>query len=98
MHTNRRHAMATTLITDWRELAERSVDGLDVRLWWSRSTDRVQLTVADHRGGDHVVADVDGADALDAFRHPFAYADRRGRSQRPQPRRDLSLVHGREQQ
>ena len=30
--------MPTTLVTDWRELADRSGDGLDVRLWWSSST------------------------------------------------------------
>ncbi len=78
--------MHTTLVTDWRELADRSVDGLDVRLWWSSSTGRVQVTLADHRGGDHLVVDVDGADALDAFRHPFAYVDRAAdRLPRPRP-------------
>lgn len=91
--------MPTTLVTDWRELADRSVDGLDVRLWWSSSTGRVQVTLADHRGGDHLVVDVDGADALDAFRHPFAYVDRAAdRLPRPRRRRHLAPVPGREEQ
>ena len=91
--------MHTTLVTDWHELADRSVDGLDVRLWWSSSTGRVQITVADHRGGDHLVLDVDGAEALDAFRHPFAYGDRAaGCLPRPRRRRHLAPVPGTEEQ
>lgn len=91
--------MPTTLVTDWRELADRSVDGLDVRLWWSSSSGRVQVTLADHRGGDHlvVVVDVDGADALDAFRHPFAYVNRADRLPRPR-RHHLAPASGREEQ
>ena len=89
--------MHTTLVTDWHELADRSVDGLDVRLWWSSSTGRVQITVADHRGGDHLVVDVDGADALDAFRHPFAYVNPADRLPRP-GRRHLAPAPGREEQ
>ena len=88
--------MPTTPVTDWRELADRSLDGLDVRLWWSESANRVQVTVADHRAGNHIVVDVDGADALDAFRHPFAYAHRRG-SLHPRRTRDHSLAHGKGQ-
>lgn len=88
--------MPTTPVTDWRELADRSLDGLEVRLWWSESANRVQVTVADHRGGDHVVVEVDRADALDAFRHPFAYANR-GRSQHTRRSRDHSLTHGKGQ-
>ena len=89
--------MHTTLVTDWHELADRSVDGFEVRLWWSSSTHRVQVTVADHRGGDHLVVDVDGADALDAFRHPFAYGDRADRLPRPRRRRRLAPASGREE-
>ena len=33
------HAMST-MHDDWVELADRSGDGLDVRLLWNRSTDR----------------------------------------------------------
>lgn len=89
--------MPTTPVTDWRELADRSLDGLDVRLWWSESAQRVQVTVADHRRGDHVVVDVDGADALDAFRHPFAYVNRADRLPRPR-RHHLAPASGREEQ
>jgi hypothetical protein len=96
MHSNRRSGMPTTPVTDWRELADRSLDGLEVRLWWSESAQRVQVTVADHRRGDHIVVEVDGADALDAFRHPFAYA-KRGRSPRTRQSRDHSHAHGKGQ-
>ena len=90
--------MPKTLITDWRELANRCEDGLEVRLWWSRSARRVQVTAADHRRGNHVVFEVEGADALDAFRHPFAYASRAGRPQHLRRRGDLALAQRREQQ
>jgi hypothetical protein len=96
MHSNRRSGMPTTPVIDWRELADRSLDGLEVRLWWSESANRVQVTVADHRGGDHVVVEVDGADALDAFRHPFAYA-KRGRPPHARRSRDHSHAHGKGQ-
>ena len=33
--------------TDWRELAMREGDGIEVRLLWSKSADRVKVTVAD---------------------------------------------------
>ena len=90
--------MPKTLITDWRELANRCEDGLEVRLWWSRSARRVQVTAADHRSGGHAVVDVDGANALEAFRHPFAYAGRGGRPHDPRRRGDLALAQRRGQQ
>ena len=58
---------------DWRELAQREGDGIEVRLLWSKSTDRVMVTVADSKFDEEFVIDVAGADALAAFNHPFAY-------------------------
>lgn len=69
------HTTTTGLSTsDWRELALRDADGLEVSLLWSRSADRVKVTVADLRLDMRFELDVAGADALAAFHHPFAYA------------------------
>ena len=59
---------------DWRELAQREGDGIEVRLLWSRSADRVKVTVADAKFDEEFELVVAGADALAAFNHPFAYA------------------------
>ena len=62
---------------DWRELAIRDGDGIEVRLLWSKSADRVQVRVVDSKFDEEFVLDVAGADALAAFNHPFAYAPSR---------------------
>ena len=59
---------------DWRELAMREGDGIEVRLLWSKSADRVKVTVADSKFDEEFELVVAGADALAAFNHPFAYA------------------------
>lgn len=69
--------MTTTAIKDWRELASRGNNGLDVRLLWSKAADRVKVAVADQRRSEEFEFDVTGADALAAFYHPFAYAPSR---------------------
>jgi hypothetical protein len=63
---------------DWRELASREGDGLEITLLWSKSAGRVKVTVADSRLDDSFELDIAGADALAAFHHPFAYAAGRG--------------------
>jgi len=69
--------MATTL-TDRRELAVRSSNGIEVGLYWSKVTNRVTVEVFDQRFDDGFEFEVDGAHALDAFNHPYAYAAARG--------------------
>jgi len=64
--------------SDWRELAVRENEGLVVSLLWSKSADRVKVAVADARLDEQFELHVPGADALDAFYHPFAYAAGRG--------------------
>jgi hypothetical protein len=59
---------------DWRELAARENDGLEIRLVWSKATGRVRVSVLDAKDGDSFELDVRRADALSAFYHPFAYA------------------------
>jgi hypothetical protein len=71
--------VTTATISDWKELASREHDGLVISLFWSRSTDRVSVAVADQKLGEDFRLDVPGACALDAFHHPFAYASGRGR-------------------
>ena len=63
---------------DWRELASRDGDGLEISLLWSKAADRVKVTVADSRLDESFELDIAGAEALAAFHHPFAYAADRG--------------------
>lgn len=56
-----------------RELDRRINDGYDVRLLWDGETNRVFVSVEDSRADDSFVFEVDGADALTAFNHPFAF-------------------------
>jgi hypothetical protein len=66
------------------ELAFRECDGIEVTLVWDGVEDRVLLNVRDRRTGEWFVCGVDRADALDAYRHPFAYvARRRARTRQP---------------
>ena len=64
----------------WNELAGRENEGLEISLFWSKSTDRVKVVVADTRLDEQFELDVAGADALAAFYHPFAFAASRGLS------------------
>jgi carotenoid cleavage dioxygenase-like enzyme len=55
------------------ELATRKNDGITVSLEWDRDTGDTQLVVYDTRSAIEVVLGVPGAQAADAFRHPFRY-------------------------
>lgn len=75
--------MSTTTDTYLRELDQRQTDGIDVRLVWNSATNRVTVSVHDTKLGESFQLDVDGAEALDAFNHPYAYAGRDGRLVEP---------------
>jgi YD repeat-containing protein len=60
--------------THYRELDHRNNDGIDVRLLWHSASNRVSIAVIDERSGEALAFEIDGADALAAFHHPFAYA------------------------
>ena len=64
--------------SDWRELAGRENEGLEISLLWNKSADRLKVAVADARLDEKFEFDVASADALAAFYHPFAYAADRG--------------------
>ncbi len=58
-----------------RELDHRNADGIDVTLLWDPRTDCVAVAVVDDNESFRIA--VDAGEALDAFRHPYAY-DRPG--------------------
>jgi hypothetical protein len=64
----------STSAGDWRELASRGGDGLEITLLWSKATGVVKVAVADSRCDEEFEFEVGGADALAAFHHPFAFA------------------------
>jgi hypothetical protein len=67
-HTNTGHGE--------RELAHRVSDGLEVTLLWHPSGDGdVAVEVLDVQAGESFRLRVPGDRALDAYYHPYAYAD-----------------------
>jgi hypothetical protein len=65
--------------SDFRELDHRSGDGVHVTLLWNARTNRVFVSVVDMRTGSSFHFEVSPADALDAFHHPYAYAEHQTR-------------------
>jgi hypothetical protein len=57
----------------FRELAQRSNDGIEVALLWSPATDTLTVTVVEGDGESFDVA-VGDAPPLDVYYHPYAYA------------------------
>jgi hypothetical protein len=65
--------------TERRELAHRSGGGIGASLLWSEPTGGLFVAVHDERSGAGLELVVEsGAEALEVFRHPFAYAAYRG--------------------
>jgi hypothetical protein len=56
-----------------RELDHRESDGVSVTLLWYEDSNRVTIHVVDSGTGEEFDLEVAGRDALDAFRHPYAY-------------------------
>jgi len=76
--------MTATALSNRRELAHRTSDGIEITLFWSKPSDQVTIAVLDTRSDEALEFDVDGSAALDAFNHPFAYAaTQRARSVAP---------------
>ena len=65
--------IAAPAAVDWRELARRTGDGLDVSLLWSATVDRVKVVVVDLRLDLEFQLDIAGSQALDAFHHPYSF-------------------------
>jgi hypothetical protein len=63
------------------ELADRHSIDLDVVLLWGRLSGRLWVAVTHRRSGRIARIDATPANALDVFKHPFAY----GPAPRPRP-------------
>ena len=57
------------------ELAERSGNGITVRLWWDSDTDEVTVTYIDDQQGESFTLYPARDKARDAFEHPNAYPE-----------------------
>jgi len=65
----------TDVLSSIQELATRTCDGLHVRLLWSAVERRAWVSVIDVKRDQTLSVPVrDHQNALDVFRHPFAYA------------------------
>ena len=58
-----------------KELAHRSSAGVDVTLYWHPALDELIVSVSDERQGAHFEIRPQRYLALDAYYHPYAYAD-----------------------
>ncbi len=67
-------AAMSTVATLRRALAHRSTDGIEVSLFWSKPSNRVTIELVDERIDERFEFEVAHEKALDAFRHPYAYA------------------------
>lgn len=56
------------------ELADRHSDDLDIVLVWARHSGRLWVDVTHKQSGQVARIDATPANALDVFKHPFAYA------------------------
>lgn len=66
--------MTATAITERRELAHRTSDGIEVTLFWTERSGQITIAVVDTRSEEALEFEVDSSAALDAFNHPYAYA------------------------
>jgi hypothetical protein len=71
----------------FEQLDYREGGGIHVVLLWNRTTNVLSVLVLDTNAREHFAFPVAPAEAMDAFRHPFAYA-----ASRPVFRPDVELV------
>jgi hypothetical protein len=58
----------------YRELACRAFDGVEVVLFWNETTDELAVAVSDEHSGSSFELAADPREALDVFNHPYAHA------------------------
>ena len=75
-----------------QELAERSGNGITVRLWWESDTDEVTVTYLDDRTGESFTLCPARAQAMDAFEHPNAYPESARRPRRAAEARPQAVI------
>ncbi len=66
--------MTSTSAAEWREMARRVGDGIEVALLWNGSLSRAKVVVSDQRLCHYLDLEVERTDAVSAFRRPFADA------------------------
>jgi len=64
----------TDTISRFKELDYRESDGIEVSLLWSRIDNSLTVRVVDRKTDEKFRLAVQAHDAMDVFRHPFAYA------------------------
>jgi hypothetical protein len=62
-----------TLEQEMRELDHRAGDGFEVRLMWSGGSGDLKVVVDDWRTDEHFEIAATADNALEIFKHPFAY-------------------------
>jgi hypothetical protein len=81
-----RGAAQTAYMGDLVDLATRRAGSIDVSLLWDRSERTLVVFARDSSTNEELAIPVDGAEATEVYRHPFAYAHRSAR-ERHSPRR-----------
>jgi hypothetical protein len=66
--------VTSTSAAEWREMARRVGDGIEVALLWNGSLSRVKVMVSDERLCHYLDLEVERADAVSAFHRQFADA------------------------
>jgi hypothetical protein len=59
----------------FEELDYRESDGIEVSLLWSRATNDLSVLVVDTKTDELLELRIRPHEAMDAFHHPFAYAE-----------------------
>jgi hypothetical protein len=62
-----------TVERELRELDHRVGDGFEVRLLWGADDGELKVVVDDWRTDEHFEITANADNALDVFKHPFAY-------------------------
>jgi hypothetical protein len=60
-----------------KELNYRALDGFEVSLLWSPESGQLAVVVVDEAGGEEFAMEVEPGEAMEVFRHPYAYASNR---------------------
>jgi hypothetical protein len=60
-----------------KELDYRTADHIEVSLLWSPESGQLAVVVVDEAAGEEFAMEVEPSEAMEVFRHPFAYVDRR---------------------
>ena len=71
-------AQTTTQVTSRRELAQRTGDGIQVRLLWQEHDDAIVVEVLDLFSDEMFEMSVPAGQARYAYEHPYAYAAQSG--------------------